>query len=45
MFRNKWNWLYILLAALILFSLFAVPKVAIFSMNAAKGQIITLEPE
>ena len=45
MFRNKWNWLYILLAALILFSLFAVPKIAISRMNAVKGRIITLEPE
>ena len=44
MFKNKWNLLYIVLTALILFSLLAVPKIAIDSMNATKGKIIALQP-
>ena len=42
MFNSKWNFLYILLAVLIGFSLFAVPNIAINGMNATKGQVITL---
>jgi len=45
MFKNKWNLLYVVLAVLIIFSLFAVPKIAINSMNAKKGQIITVQPK
>ena len=45
MFKNKWNLLYIVLAVLIVFSLFAVPQIAISSINATKGQIITVQPQ
>lgn len=43
--KNKWNILYIVLAAVILFSLFAVPKIAETILNDTKGQIITVEAE
>lgn len=40
--NNKWFPLYIVLALLLLFSLFAVPKIVISTMNETKGQIITV---
>lgn len=43
--KNKWNILYIVLAVIILFSLFAVPKIAEAILNDTKGQIITVEAE
>ncbi len=43
--QNKWNLLYLVLAALIAFSLFAVPQIAIGYMNRTKGNIITVLPE
>ncbi len=45
MHKNKWNLLYLVLAALIAFSLFAVPQIAIGYMNRTKGNIITVLPE
>ena len=45
MFKNKWNWLFVILAVLIVFSLFAVPKIAIGSLNMEKGKTITVQPE
>lgn len=41
--KNKWNILYVILAVVILFSLFAVPKIAETILNDTKGQIITVE--
>ncbi len=43
--KNKWNILYIVLAAVILFSLFAVPKIAEHVLADAKGHIVTVETE
>ncbi len=43
MFKNKWNVLYIILAGLVIFSIFAVPNIAIGSMNASKEKIITVD--
>lgn len=40
--KSKWNLLYILLAALIVFSIFALPQIAAGVMNQTKGQIITV---
>ncbi|MEG1811172.1 MAG: hypothetical protein RR232_07155 [Clostridia bacterium] len=42
---NKWNLLYVLLSLLILFSLFASPRIVMGVMNANKGQIVTVENE
>ncbi|MEG1548503.1 MAG: hypothetical protein RR527_07175 [Clostridia bacterium] len=39
---NKWNLLYVLLSLLILFSLFASPRIVMGVMTANKGQIITV---
>lgn len=43
MLKNKWNLLYIVLAALIIFSLFAVPGIVKANMNSAKGRVITVQ--
>lgn len=44
MFRkSKWNLLYVILALLLLFSLVAVPRIAVSVMNETKGRIITVE--
>jgi hypothetical protein len=40
--RNKWNLLYLLLGLIILFSIIAVPKIVIDTMNKTKDQIITV---
>ena len=43
--KSKWNFLYLILAALILFSVFAVPKIAVSVVERTRGQIVTLEPD
>lgn len=40
--KNKWNLLYLLLAVLIAFSLFAVPKIAKSVLDGTKDQIVTI---
>jgi hypothetical protein len=45
MFRSKWNLLYLVLAALIVFSLFAVPQIAIGTMNRTKGHIVAVSDD
>ena len=40
--KNKWNLLYLLLAVLIAFSLFAVPNIAKSVLDATKNQIVTI---
>lgn len=47
MFRNrlhfsKWNLLYLVLAALILFSVLAVPKIAVYATERSRGEIFTV---
>ena len=42
-FKNKWNLLYLLLAALIAFSLFAVPNIAGSVLDGTKNQIVTID--
>lgn len=39
----RWNLLYLVLAALILFSVFAVPKIAVSVVERSRGQIVTVE--
>ena len=41
---SKWNLLYLALAVLILFSVFAVPKIALLAVEHTRGQIITVAP-
>jgi hypothetical protein len=41
---NKWNLLYFLLAAIILFSIFGIPKIAAGVIAESKGQIIEVAP-
>lgn len=43
--KSKWMILYIILALLLLFSLFAVPKIVTGVMNETKGQIVTVPTE
>ena len=46
MFRkSKWNLLYLVLLALILFSVFAVPKIAVSFVERSRGQIVTVATE
>lgn len=40
--KSKWNMLYLVLALLLLFSLFAVPKIPVGVMAKTKGQIVTV---
>ena len=42
---SKWYLLYLVLAVLLLFSLFAVPKIAMSVMSETKGQIVTVPTE
>ncbi len=43
--KTKWNVLYIILALLIIFSVFVVPKIAVSVMGDTKGQIVTIPKE
>lgn len=40
--KNKWNLLYLPLAVLIAFSLFAVPNIAKSVLDGTKNQIVTI---
>ena len=42
--KSKWNLLYLVLVALILFSVFAVPKIAVSFVERSRGQIVTVVP-
>ncbi len=42
-FKSKWNLLYLALAALILFSVFVMPKIAVSIVEQSRGQVITVE--
>ena len=39
---SKWNLLYLVLVALILFSVFAVPKIAVSVVERSRGEIFTV---
>lgn len=41
-FKSRWNLLYLVLVALILFSVFAVPKIAVSFVERSRGQIVTV---
>ncbi len=46
MFRkSRWNLLYLALLALILFSVFAVPKIAVSFVERTRGQIVTVDAD
>lgn len=40
--RTKWNLLYLALAVLVLFSVFAIPKIAVYTLEQTRGQIVTV---
>ena len=42
---SKWNILYLALAAVILFSIFVVPKVAVYVVERSRGEIFTVAPQ
>ena len=41
--KSKWNLLYLALAALILLSVFAIPKIAVSVVEQSRGKIVTVE--
>jgi len=41
--KSKWNLLYLVLAALVLFSLFSIPKIAVSAVERTRGRIVTVE--
>ncbi|MEA4870902.1 hypothetical protein SDC9_140229 [bioreactor metagenome] len=43
--KSKWNLLYLVLAALILFSVFAVPKIAVSVIERSRDEIFTILPQ
>lgn len=43
MFKTRWNFLYVVLAVLVLFSLFTIPKIAVTTLERTRGQIVTVE--
>jgi len=43
--RSKWNLLYLVLVMLILFSVFAVPKIAVSVVERSRGEIFTVAPQ
>lgn len=43
--KSKWNLMYLMLALLLFFSLFAIPKIAVGVMNETKGQIVAVPSE
>lgn len=43
--KSKWNLLYLILALVILFSLVAVPRIVMHTMDGVKGQIVTVPQE
>ena len=43
--KTKWNLLFFVLALLLLFSLVAVPKIAMSVMSETKGRIMTVTTE
>lgn len=40
--KDKWSLMYVALALVLLFSLFAVPRIATRALDKTKGQIITI---
>ena len=43
-YSSKWNLLYLAFAVLILFSVLAVPRIAVSVVERSRGEIITVEP-
>ena len=43
--RSKWNLLYLVLVILILFSVLAVPKIAVSVVERSRGEIFTVAPQ
>lgn len=43
--KSKWNLLYLVLVILILFSVFAVPKIAVSVAERSRGEIFTVAPQ
>lgn len=41
---SRWNLLYLVLMLLILFSVLAVPKIAVLVVERSREQIVTVEP-
>ena len=43
--KSKWNLLYLVLIILILFSVLAVPKIAVSVVKRSRGEIFTVTPQ
>ncbi len=40
--KSKWYLLFFVLTALVLFSVFAIPRIAVHTLERTRGQIITI---
>ena len=43
--KSKWYLLTLVLAALVLFSVFAIPRIAVHTLEQTRGQIVTIPAE
>ena len=43
--RTKWYLLYIVLIVLVLFSVLAIPRIAVYTLERTRGQIVTVPDE
>ena len=40
--KSKWYLLIVLLLLLVLFSVFAIPKIAVYTLEKTRGEIVTI---
>lgn len=40
--KSKWYLLFVLLLLLVLFSVFAIPKIAVYTLERTRGEIVTV---
>ena len=43
--KSKWYLLLIILAVLVLFSVFGIPRIAVYTQERTRGQIVTIESD
>ena len=43
--RTKWYLLYIVLIVLVLFSVLAIPRIAVYTLERTRGQIVTVSDD
>ena len=41
--KSKWYLLWIVLAALVVFSVFGIPRIAVYTLERTRGQIVTID--